>query len=142
MAKSQIIKDLANGKSSLKTTLKRAKVLMSGLNDKRALAWVDSELTGYSASDKVPDYRLKRGMLTGSYFKGSMAAHMKWTGVSIPLGNVPENLQNQLLTVQFLESIEALQLMLNTANQEGSSLGKQILPTYFLILHNATKTLI
>ncbi len=71
-----------------------------------------------------------------------MAAHMKWTGVSIPLGNVPENLQNQLLTVQFLESIEALQLMLNTANQEGSSLGKQILPTYFLILHNATKTLI
>lgn len=126
MAKSQIIKDLANGNSSLKTTLKRAKVLMSGLNDKRALAWVDSELTGYSASDKVPDYRLKRGMLTGSYFKGSMAAHMKWTGVSIPLGNMPEDLQNQLLTVQFLESVEALQLMLSTANQEGSSLGKQI----------------
>lgn len=51
---------------------------------------------------------------------------MKWTGVSIPLGNMPEDLQNQLLTVQFLESVEALQLMLSTANQEGSSLGKQI----------------
>ncbi|MEY8562620.1 hypothetical protein AALA21_06135 [Eggerthellaceae bacterium 3-80] len=131
MAKSQIIKDLANGKSSLKTSLKRAKVLMSGLNDKRALTWINNELVGYSSSDKLPDYRLKRGMLTGSYFKGSMATHMKWTAVSIPLGNMPEDTQNQLLTVQFLESVEALQLMLNAANQDGSSLGKQIPADFF-----------
>lgn len=56
MAKSQIIKDLANGKFSLKTSLKRAKVLMSGLNDKRALTWINNELVGYSSSDKLPDY--------------------------------------------------------------------------------------
>lgn len=46
MAKSQIIKDLANGQSSLKVALKRAKVLMSSLKDKRALNWIDSELIG------------------------------------------------------------------------------------------------
>lgn len=139
MAKCKIIKELANGQSSLKTALKRAKVLMNSLNDKRALAWVNSELVGYNSSDRLPDYRLKRGVLTGSYFKGSMAAHMKWTGVSIPLGNMPEDIQNQLLTVQFPESVEALQLMLNVANQEGSSLGKQIPADFFSYIAQCNK---
>lgn len=139
MAKSKIIKELANGQSSLKTALKRAKVLMNSLNDKRALAWVNSELVGYNSSDRLPDYRLKRGVLTGSYFKGSMAAHMKWTGVSIPLGNMPEDIQNQLLIVQFPESVEALQLMLNVANQEGSSLGKQIPADFFPYIAQCNK---
>ncbi len=126
MAKSQIIKDLANGQSSLKVALKRAKVLMSSLKDKRALNWIDSELIGYGPCDQLPDYRLERGMLTGSYFKGSMAAHMKWTNVSIPLGTMPKDEQDQLLTVEFREGVESLQAMLSTANQDRSLIGKQI----------------
>ena len=64
---------------------------------------------------------------------------MKWTGVSIPLGNMPEDIQNQLLTVQFPESVEALQLMLNVANQEGSSLGKQIPADFFSYIAQCNK---
>lgn len=126
MAKSQIIKDLANGQSSLKTSLKRAKVLISGLQDKRAANWINNELVGYQPSDKLPSYRIQRGMLTGSYIKGSMAAHMKWSNVSIPLGKMPQDEQDQLLTVEFREGVESLQLMLDASNQERSLIGKQI----------------
>ena len=126
MTKSQIIKDLANGQSSLKTALKRTKVLVSSLEDKRALAWINNELAGYGPTDQLPDYRLMRGMLTGSYIKGSMATHMKWTNASIPLGNMAEDDRDQLLAVELREGVESLQLMLDTANQEHSLIGKQI----------------
>lgn len=131
MAKSQIIKDLANGHTSLKIALKRAKVLMSSLEDKRALAWIDNELVGYGPSDQLPSYRLKRSMLTGSYIKGSMASHMKWTNVSLPMGNMSEEERELLLTVEFRESVEALQLMLDTAHQEHSVIGKPIPADWF-----------
>lgn len=126
MAKSQIIKDLANGHSSLKTALKRTKVLINGLEDRRAIDWINNELVGYSLSDKLPDYRLKQGVLIGSYFKGSMASHMKWNNVSIPLGNMSDEERHQLLAVEFREGVESLQTMLINANQEGSRIGKII----------------
>ena len=47
MAKSKIIKDLANGVVDTQTALKRTKVLLQDLGDKDLLNWVSYEIGGY-----------------------------------------------------------------------------------------------
>ena len=47
MAKSQIIKDLANGKVDTQTALKRTKVLLQDLENDDLLDWVNYEIEGY-----------------------------------------------------------------------------------------------
>ena len=88
MAKSKIIKDLANSNIDTITALKRAKVLFSELGNEKLLNWVNFEISGYPLDADLPSYRIEQGSLMGSYMKGSMASHMKWTNVSIPLGKI------------------------------------------------------
>lgn len=76
MAKSKIIKELANGTIETTTALKRAKVLFSELKNDKLSNWVDYEISGYPKDYNLPDYRIIKGNLSGSYFKGSMASHM------------------------------------------------------------------
>lgn len=85
MPKSKIIKDLANGTVDTLTALKRTKVLLAEFENEDLNTWISNEITGYSDKSKIPDYRMVRGNLMGSYFKGSMASHMTWNHVSIPL---------------------------------------------------------
>lgn len=118
MAKSKIIKDLANSTVDTMTALKRAKVLFAELNNNELLNWVNYELMGYPLGADLPDYRIEYGILRGSYFKGSMAQHMKWTDVSIPLGKMPEDLKKDFLEVQFRESVSALK-QLSETNEKG-----------------------
>ena len=89
MAKSQIIKDLANGIADTQTALKRTKVLLQDLDNDDLLNWVNYEIEGYPDDVEIPDYRVIGGQLYGSYFKGSMANHMKYNHVPLPLGNMP-----------------------------------------------------
>lgn len=118
MAKSKIIKDLANSTVDTMTALKRAKVLFAELGNAELINWVNYELAGYPTDVDLPDYRVECGALKGSYIKGSMAQHMKWTDVSIPLGTMPEDLKNNLLKIEFRESIAALR-QLSESNEKG-----------------------
>ena len=74
MAKSKIIRDLANGEVDTITALKRAKVLVSDLNNDEISEWLDYEISGYPTEAIIPSYRKVHGSLMGSYFKGSMAS--------------------------------------------------------------------
>ena len=76
MAKSKIIKDLANGVVDTQTALKRTKVLLQDLGDKDLLNWVSYEIGGYPDDSDVPEYRVVSGQLYGSYFKGSMVSQI------------------------------------------------------------------
>lgn len=128
MAKSKIIKDLANSTVDVMAALKRAKVLFAELNNEELLNWVNYELMGYPPGADLPDYRIEHGTLRGSYFKGSMAQHMKWTDVSIPLGKMPEDLKKDILEVQFRESVSALK-QLSETNENGRL--EKIIPADF-----------
>ncbi len=112
MAKSKIIVELANSSIDTLTALKRAKVLFSELQNKELLDWITNEITGYSDVQKLPAYRIVQGSLRGSYFKGSIANHMKWTNVSIPIGDMPKDIADELLNVYFTESVDALNSLL------------------------------
>ena len=93
MAKSQIIKDLANGKVDTQTALKRTKVLLQDLENDDLLDWVNYEIEGYPDDVEIPDYRAIGGQLYGTYFKGSMANHITYNHVPLPLGNLPDEIK-------------------------------------------------
>lgn len=133
MARSAIIKDLANSTVDTMTALKRAKVLFSELENRELLEWISNEITGYPAEANLPDYRKVRGHLIGSYIKGSMAQHMKWTNVSLPLGKMPDDMQEALLTVYLRDGVEALKQLLEGSKNSGQ-LGKTIDADFFPVI--------
>ena len=135
MARSAIIKDLANSTVDTMTALKRAKVLFAELGNDDLLEWVSYEIAGYPADANLPDYRKVRGRLVGSYIKGSMASHMKWTNVSLPLGTMPDEIQEALLSVYFREGVGALGQLAESSKEDGQ-LGKTIDADFFRPLQN------
>ena len=118
MAKSKIIKDLANSTVDTMTALKRAKVLFSELGNQDLLNWVNYEISGYPADVDLPDYRIERGHLKGSFVRGTMRAHVKATDISLPLGRMPQDLKDDILNVSFRESIGGLK-QLSDGNTTG-----------------------
>ena len=131
MPKSKIIKDLANGTVDTLTALKRTKVLLAEFENEDLNTWISNEITGYSDKSKIPDYRMVRGNLMGSYFKGSMASHMTWNHVSIPLGKMPDDLKDTLLTVYFREGVGALKELAEKYATTENRIGKPIDADFF-----------
>lgn len=81
MPRSKIIKELANGTVDTLIALKRTKVLLTEFDNVELNTWINNEITGYPKDAEIPAYRVVRGSLMGSYFKGSMASHMTWNHV-------------------------------------------------------------
>lgn len=131
MARSKIIQDLANSKVDTMTALKRAKVLLSELGNSELLNWVNCEITGYPCESILPDYRINHGNLVGSYLKGSMASHMTWTNVSLPLGKMPDDLKEKILSIQFREGVDALKQLSDSIADGRGQLGKAITADFF-----------
>lgn len=120
MSHSRIIIDLANSSSSLETGLKRAKVLLHKVGDEKLNAWVNSELTGYSDWKELPDYRIVSGRLMGSYLKGTMSNYVSVKNVSLPIGNAPDDIRKELLSVKFFEGVAGLRALVNPRSEKGS----------------------
>ncbi len=125
MAKSKIIKDLANGTVTTAVALKRAKILLQEFDNDALLEWVNHELVGYP-HDKtlLPKYRVKKGQLRGSYFKGSLANHIQYNNVPLPIGKMPSDVAEDFLSVYFSEGVEELAHYLNSSKDQ--ALGKPI----------------
>ena len=51
---------------------------------------------------------------------------MTWTNVSIPLGKMPDELQNSLLQISFRQSVEALKKLAESTTLKDGQLGKVI----------------
>ena len=134
MAKSKIILDLANSSVDTMTALKRAKVLLLELGNEKLLEWVNCEIAGYPSDAELPEYRVVQGNLMGSYFKGSMANHMKWNNVSLPLGKMPDEIRDRILNVSFHEGVDALKKLLESADDEERQLGATLPAEFFPII--------
>lgn len=138
MAKSQIIKDLANGVVDTQTALKRAKVLLQEFDNEEILHWVNYEIEGYPDDVDVPEYRVIGGQLYGSYFKGSMASHITYTHVPISLGNLTKEEKNDITTVKIGQGIEALKgIIAQSEKNEKSGLVKPIPAEFYPLIAHA-----
>lgn len=116
MARSQIIKDLANGKCDLGTALKRTKVLLKLLGNEEVLQWINCEIEGYKNEDTIPEYRSFMGVFVGTYMIGTMGYHENYRNVSIPMGKMPEKKRELILTAQVNQGISTLEQMLKDPN--------------------------
>lgn len=134
MARSKIIKDLANSSVDTITALKRTKVLVSALNNPEISKWLDYEISGYPKGAVIPSYRKTRGSMMGSYFKGSMANHMTWTNVSLPLGKMPDEAKEILLSVVFQEGVESLKTLAEKRQAAGTEIFKTIPADVFPVI--------
>lgn len=106
MAKSQIIKDLANGTVDLYTSLKRAKVIFHEIGNEDLDCWIKNEIEGYRAKEEIPEYRKVRGSLVGCYIT---QIGMKCQNVAIPTNNIDEDVINGILVNYAKQSVFALQ---------------------------------
>lgn len=135
MAKSQIIKELANGNVDTQTALKRTKVLLQEFDDKKILEWINCEIEGYPSTDNLPEYRKISGQLYGTYFKGSMASHMTYNHVPLPLGDMPSDDIKLLLTTNITQGIEALNCMIaESEKKDNRGLSKVVPADYYPII--------
>lgn len=142
MAKSQIIKDLANGKVDTQTALKRTKVLLQDLENDDLLDWVNYEIEGYPDDVEIPDYRVIGGQLYGTYFKGSMANHITYNHVPLPLGNLPDEIKEDILTIKIRQGIEALKgVIAESEKNDNSGLMKPIPAEYYPYIAQANNDL-
>lgn len=132
MAKSKIIKDLANGTVGTHVALKRAKILLQELGNEELMQWVNHELTGYPDKTMLPEYRIKQGQLKGTYFEGSIASHIKYTNVPLPVGKMPKDEVKNLLSVCFCEGIETLAQFLEVPKDQ--PIGKRIAADYYPVI--------
>ena len=71
MAKSKIIKELANNEISLEVALNRLLIIASDIGNDELAQWSEKELNGYTKNDTVPDYRVaKNTQITYSGING------------------------------------------------------------------------
>ncbi len=84
MAKSKIIKELANKEVSLEVAFNRLLIIASDLNNDDLVNWATNELNGYSKDSKVPKYREgKMGHIVYSGINGRMQVNNQPLPLSI-----------------------------------------------------------
>lgn len=121
MAKSQIIKDIANGVVSLEITLKRALVIAHDLKNEKLINWINSELYGYKSSKNLPEYRHLPGNLKMSYIGGSVQVTNQSVGTSVlPAGYEDANVY------KCCDSISTIEQIINSGNTPSVSLSEYI----------------
>ncbi len=126
MARSEIIKDLIEEKTSLEQILLRVKALLFDLDNNTILEWVDNELTGYKRKEEVPAYRKirvhptfkrieQKGMNLITHNDESIPFHL------IPEGTLSEEILEKLLIFQDDRSLREIEKMeKNPELQNGS----------------------
>ena len=90
MAKSKILKELANNEVPLDVALKRLLLICDDLGYKELFSWAEKELNGYFGEESVPEYRnIGMGQILYSGLKGSMISHLKLTNQPFPIQWIP-----------------------------------------------------
>lgn len=132
MAKSQIIKDLANSKVDLATALKRTKLLLSEIGEKPLLDWVDHELVGYNSVDEIPEYRVHQGILKGTFvIPTGLGGYEQHTNVNISLNQMPKDDRDRILNMYFYDGVSALKSCYENSDTGSSFIEKPILAEYY-----------
>ena len=132
MAKSTIIKELANSKIDTATALKRLKILLLNLDKPELNDWVNCELNGYKDTKTIPPYRRFIGQLNANFVIGNSIRLTKYTNTPLTTVNLPDDIRDAVEEVVFCEAIAAINSM------KGQELGKIIPPEFYSYLTKGT----
>lgn len=104
-----IIIELINKDKSLVSALSKTKLLAIHLQNDSLLLWVERELNGYENKD-LPSYRSFKAHVIGTFINGQY----KYNNQPISTIHMAHELDAQLHTISFQQSVENLELILET----------------------------
>ncbi|MEM6754445.1 MAG: hypothetical protein AAF630_15920 [Cyanobacteria bacterium P01_C01_bin.38] len=110
----------------LADVLRLSKILAARLSHQELRNWVEKELNGYKSSDVIPRYRIlknlgSRGDFIGLFGRGAFIA-------PIPLFCLPEEFAASLSKVNVLQSVSAIENIVEQANNSGTSILREFWP--------------
>jgi hypothetical protein len=89
----------------LPTLLRKCKVLAVRLGNDDLKRWIDSELSGYTQKDKLPEYRVLKVNSKG-HFSGSFGSGLR--NADIPLSCIDKDLRESLGHTYLMQPIAAI----------------------------------
>ena len=117
MAKSKIIKALANNEISMEIALNRLLIIASDLDNDSLADWAAAELHGYSKGMELPEYRKKKSM------------HFTYSGINggFQVTNIPFTYLEIIAThdenafdVPIMDSVSTLQGFIDNSDNTSS----------------------
>lgn len=118
MAKSKIIKELANNQISMEVALQRLVIIASDLGNEELLAWAETELQGYSPSDTLPEYRNIRSI---QFVYSGINGSYKVTNCPFTFTSVLEEKLPDIYNVPILDSVSSLQNFIDNPEKHSYS---------------------
>lgn len=98
MPKSQIIKDVVEGKVDLEQSLNRLYILALDVKNAVLAEWAEKELNGYNTTDELPDYRKTVGLM------------LKYTGINGGFQVTNQPLQPSFISKEHRDKLENIEL--------------------------------
>ncbi len=119
MAKSKIIKELANNEIPLEVAINRLLIIASDINNSELAQWSEKELNGYSTEDTVPSYRIvKNTMFRYSGINGRVQV----TNAPLPLRGLLKEKDVSMLDMSISDGIKTIEGLINNDSQYGKDL--------------------
>lgn len=129
MAKSKIIKELANNQISMEVALQRLMIIASDLGNEELLAWAEAELQGYSQQDTLPEYR----KIHSTYFLYSgINGSFKVNNCPFTFADVLAEKLPDIYNVPIMDSISSLQNFIDNSDKQSYRRDFSILNGYIL----------
>lgn len=116
MAKSKIIKELANKEISLEVAFNRLLIIASDIGNTDLIDWATNELNGYSDKSIVPSYR-KSGL--GQIIYSGINGSFKITSQPLPEGAIDSEIIEILKDNTFSQDISSIEKFASGDNKNG-----------------------
>ncbi len=110
MAKSKILKELANNQVSIEVALSRLLIIATDIGNTELFEWANNELNGYESFDALPGYRkINAPFIRYTGINGSF----KVTNQPMPLTWFTQKTRDSLNPVGIFESLATIESILN-----------------------------
>lgn len=120
MAKSRIIKELANKEISIEVGLNRLLIIASDTNNKELIQWAKNELNGYEDEEKIPNYR-NAGL--GQIIYSGINGRLEVKNQPLPYNSIDKELIEQLGKSKFSEDIATIEQF---AAEDNRNIGRDL----------------
>lgn len=116
MAKSKIIKEIANKEISLEVAFNRLLIIASDIGNQDLIDWATNELNGYPNQAQIPSYRKSGlGQIIYSGFNGSCQI----TSQPLPYGAIDSDIIEILKNNVFSQDISSIEKFASDDNKNG-----------------------
>ena len=119
MAKSKIIKQLANNEITLEVALSRLMVIASDINNDALSAWAEMELNGYTEFSSLPSYRK---IVSNNISYSGLKGVLKIKHASLPITAFTQETRNIINPIGIFDSVKALQEIIDDGQMRGRHL--------------------